>query len=241
LRYAIYHTPPPDHPLTTAAAKWLGRDAFDDADIEVAHPLQWTKQEHLSLVADAARYGFHATLKAPFYLASSRTESELLQAFKEFENTAEPLTIHVLTLRQIDGFFALVPDVSVDAVQDFAARVVETFDAFRAPLTPADVARRNPEKLSARQRSYLEDWGYPYVFEEFFFHMTLTNRVAPEKSNQVRLALEEHFVDFIGKPYAISHIALFSERSQGAKFHVQSIREISGDIDLQSESFAHAQ
>jgi hypothetical protein len=28
-----------------------------------------------------------------------------------------------------------------------------------------------------RQRNYLDRWGYPYVMEEFRFHMTLTGRL----------------------------------------------------------------
>jgi hypothetical protein len=55
LRYAIYFTPPANHSLTRAAAKWLGRCAF-------GQPLEHNNV-HSPLVEEPARYGFHGTLK----------------------------------------------------------------------------------------------------------------------------------------------------------------------------------
>ncbi len=227
MRYAIYHTPDHNHPLTKAAAQWLGRDAFGGVVSEPEQPTQWSPAEQRLLVSDAARYGFHATLKAPFSLAAQHTEPELAEAFGQLV-WKEDLVIPSLELRQIDGFFALVPAQTIDAIQDFAALVVRQFDRFRAPLTPSDIARRNPEKMTERQRGFLENWGYPYVFEEFFFHMTLTSRVPPESAGLVRSVLEKYFADFIGKPHPINHIALFVEPAPGADFSVHSLRPIGG-------------
>ncbi len=242
LRYAVYHTPHSTHPLTLAASSWLGRNPFGMTVIDPAHPCGWYNEEPLALVRDAARYGFHATLKAPFSLAPHKSEDELVTAFEDFEAALDPLIIPSLALRQIDGFFALVPDVPVDAIQELAALAVKKFDMFRAPLTSSDMARRNPDQLTARQRAYLEEWGYPYVFEEFFFHMTLTNRVSEENSSRVLEALEEHFSKFIGKPYHVDHLALFVEQSPGANFSIHSMRRITGQTysKLEFESANHA-
>jgi Protein of unknown function (DUF1045) len=215
LRYAIYYTPDRNHPLTKAAAQWLGRDAFCELVFDHAQPTEWSLDEQRSLVADAARYGFHATLKAPFSLSGQRSEIELVDALGLLQVNPKELVIPSLELRQIDGFFALVPAAPVEAIQEFAALIVQQFDQFRAPLTPADMARRKPEKLTERQRGYLEKWGYPYVFEEFFFHMTLTNRVSPKNVEIVRRVLERRFGAFIG-------------RDNSANFSVLSLRSLDG-------------
>jgi putative phosphonate metabolism protein len=241
LRYAIYHTPESDHPLTMAAVKWLGRDAFGRPVPELSLPAGWTQAEHERLVADPARYGFHATLKAPFSLAVHRSEAELTDAVRRFRANTQELVIPSLELRQIDGFFALVPAKAVSSVQDFAALVVRQFDEFRAPLTPAEIVRRDPERLSERQRSYLKNWGYPYVFEEFFFHMTLTGRVPPDNAGLVRGVLESHFAGFIGRPHRINHIALFVEPAPGSDFSVHSHRLIGSQPSPFQESLTHEQ
>jgi putative phosphonate metabolism protein len=241
LRYASYHTPESDHPLTMAAVKWLGRDAFGRPVSEPFLPAGWTQAEHERLVADPARYGFHATLKAPFSLAAHRTEAELVDSVRRLQVTGQELVIPSLELQQIDGFFALAPAKPVSAIQDFAALVVRQFDEFRAPLTPAEIARRNPEKLSERQRCHLENWGYPYVFEEFFFHMTLTSRVPPENASLVRSVLENHFADFIGKPHWIDHVALFVEPAPSSGFSVHSLRLIGDQSSPLQESLTHEQ
>jgi putative phosphonate metabolism protein len=239
LRYAIYHTPDRRHPLTGVAAHWLGRDAFGALVPEPAQPSQWPQAQQKLLVGDPARYGFHATLKAPFSLAAHRSEAEFTSAFSRLRGNGADLVIPSLELRQIDGFFALVPAKTVSAIQDFAALVVRQFDEFRAPLTPAEIARRNPDKLSANQRTHLDNWGYPYVFEEFFFHMTLTSRVPPEKASLVRSVLEKHFADFIGKPHWIDHIALFVEPAPGSDFSVHSLRLIGDQSSPLLESLTH--
>ena len=66
-RHAIYFAPPAGSPLAEFGADWLGwdpatgrgRDGFD---------LPGLPRRRAELVATPARYGFHATLKAPFRL-----------------------------------------------------------------------------------------------------------------------------------------------------------------------------
>lgn len=226
MRYAIYHTPDRNDPLTLAAINWLGRDAFGGPAAFPQFPEGWNMKRHLDLVHDARRYGFHATLKAPFALASNASEQDLLDAFGELKLTSEDIVIPSLVLRQIDGFFALVPEQPSELLNEFTGLLVREFDRFRAPLTREDIARRNPDGLSERQAGYLERWGYPYVFEEFFFHMTLTGRVYGEEANDVRMALERHFAGFLGKQHRLSHIAIFCEPAPGADFAVRSIRPV---------------
>ncbi|MCO6184634.1 DUF1045 domain-containing protein [Rhizobium sp. L1K21] len=219
MRYAIYFTPPKEDPLVKAAAAWLGRCAFggtvEDLGVENA------------LVREPARYGFHGTLKAPFSLAEGATEEALIDAFDTLAASTRPFDIAQIKLALIGPFFALVPAEGEEhQISVLAEDAVRKFEPFRAPLGHADIERRNPASLSERQRRYLMDWGYPYVFEDFRFHMTLTGKVPEEKRDEMRDRLEKQFGAFVGNPLRISHLALFCEPTRGASFDVLRLREL---------------
>lgn len=218
LRYAIYFTPPADDPLTVAAARWLGRDAFSSGAFADRAPEIAT----VDLVGEPRRYGFHATIKAPFELHDEVGEEALMEAFRGFAARAKPFEVPQLVLSQLGPFFALVPGELCPELQDFAAEVVRRFSPFRAPLSEADIARRKPETLGESQRRNLMQWGYPYVMGDFRFHMTLTGPVDPERSPDVRRTLEDYFADHIARPLPISGLALFVEETRGAPFTVHS-------------------
>ncbi len=219
MRYAVYFTPPADDPLTLAANAWLGRDAFGRAVDSFAGDEALTREP--------ARYGFHGTLKAPFHLAQGKSESDLLAAFDNFASKTPAFEIGETKIGQLGPFFALVPAEGHETqISAQAQSVVESFEEFRAPLGHADIERRNPDALPERQRNYLLKWGYPYVFEEFRFHMTLTGKVPKDQRATVRSKLDTHFAAFSGKPLKISHIALFCEPHRGAPFDVLRLRAL---------------
>ncbi|MDO1580598.1 DUF1045 domain-containing protein [Rhizobium oryzicola] len=228
MRYAVYFTPPQDDALTKAAAAWLGRDAFTGETLAPPAVPDLTLEAWRMLVAEPARYGFHATLKAPFSLAPGRTEEELVAAFDSFVAATPATVIPELTLSSLGAFFALTPGEDSAAIDDLAAKIVRYFEIFRAPLSPEDIARRNPDKLTERKRAHLERWGYPSVFEDFRFHMTLTGQVPPEDQEQVRDILSPRFADFTGRPLPISHLGLFAEPERGAPFTVMKVALLGG-------------
>lgn len=227
MRYALYFTPPKDDPLTSLASLWLGRDAFSNA-IFSDKAIGVIPANHAEVVAEPSRYGFHATLKAPFALASSVTERDLLDVAADFAARMPAFTLPELVLGQLGQFFALVPGALYAPLQDFAAQVVKTFEPFRAALSEADIARRKPEGLTEAERANLLRWGYPYVFDEFRFHMTLTGRVAADQQAGIRDLLSDRFADHIGKPLAISGLAIFVEEARGAPFTVRSWLPLAG-------------
>lgn len=228
MRYALYVSPPADAPLTRSAASWLGRDAFSGETVAQAGAPGIDDAALHAFTADPRRYGFHATIKAPFRLAQGRTEAELLEAVHQFAARQKPFTLPALALAAIGPFFALIEDEPVAELARFAGEVVRDFEPFRAPLSEADIARRRPERLSPREREHLETWGYPYVFDEFQFHMSLTGAVPVEQSEDMHRALKRHFRGFIGKPLDIAHIALFEEPEAGADFRVKALVPLAG-------------
>ncbi len=223
VRYAIYFAPPANDRLSQTAARWLGRDAFTGETYELPAHSGLDADTRQTLTADPRRYGFHGTLKAPFPLADGRSEAELVAAFEDFAANLDPFEIPELTLHQLGPFFALVSASHCQPLQDLAAQAVRSFEPFRAPLSDADLARRNPDKLPERQRRYLKEFGYPYVFEEFQFHLTLTGQVPVETTTTMRAVLESTFADHIGKPLHVASVALFVEPQRGAPFLVHSL------------------
>ncbi len=222
MRYAIYFTPDKDDPLTRLAASWLGRDPFTGAATEPPASTILSPAEIAFHTASARRYGFHATLKAPFRLAAGESETGLEHAMSAFAQRIEPVVIPRLVVKQMDGFFALVPSEENASLQRFADDVVTSCDRFRAPLSEADMERRNPDALSPAEFRNLCKWGYPYVFDAFRFHMTLTGRVGAEESARIRAAIDEVFGAALARPVAIDGLALFVEREAGAPFTVLS-------------------
>lgn len=228
MRYAIYATPSADHPLTDAAARWLGRDAFSGAD----HPLPvvngFSGGAIEAYLADPARYGFHGTLKAPFTLAEGQTEAALIESLEAFAATAGPVRVPELVIRRLGRFFALVPNERVDALDALAGRVVADFEPFRAPLSEADIARRRAAGLTLDEETNLIRWGYPYVFDAFRYHMSLTGRVPKEDAEAMEAELKRHFAEFDGKPYVLDRLAVFVEPERGAPFLVRHVAMMQG-------------
>lgn len=228
MRYALYFSPPKDDPLTGAASLWLGRDAFTGETYPAPAYEQLGQAEQFELTADPRRYGFHATIKAPFALAASVTEKDLMAFAEDFAAGTPAFEIPELVLGQLGRFFALVPGSLHQPLQDFAAKVVKSFEPFRAALSEADIIRRNPEKLSDSQRANLQRWGYPYVMEDFGFHMTLSGQVPETRAAVMKTILAERFSGFTGRPLSISGLAVFLEETRGAPFKVHSWLPLSG-------------
>lgn len=227
MRYAIYYTPAQHEPLARLAASWLGRDAFAGSSVTTPAVANLTADKIADLTADPRRYGFHATLKAPFRLADNETEAGLREAVARFADRVAPVEVP-LKPALLDGFLALVPAAPSPALDALAASVVKTFDRFRAPLTEAELARRKPERLTADEVANLRQWGYPYVFDRFRFHMTLTGRLAGEDVEPVSAVVADIFAGVLEKPISIDRLAIFVEPQPGAPFVVQSTHELGG-------------
>lgn len=223
MRYAIYFAPPSSDPLTRVATNWLGRDAFTDETVGAPAISGLNDAEIAFHTAPPRRYGFHATLKAPFTLASGMGEPELLSALTAFAGSVQPFEIPKLVIARIGAFFALVPDSPVAELDDLAARSVRDFEPFRAPLDDAEIERRSPHNLTPPQLANLQRWGYPYVFEEFRFHMTLTGPVGSADATRVAQALHAFFDPVLSEPVEVRNVALFTEAERGAPFKVHSL------------------
>lgn len=216
-RFALFYAPSTADPLWEIAAQWLGRDARLDAPVSADVPgIDAERLRHLTV--SARRYGFHATLKPPMALAHGMREADLARELAAFCETHRPVGIGRLKLALLDGFLALVPEAQSEDLTAFAADCVIRFDHFRAPLSAEDRARRHAAGLSPRQAELLDIYGYPYVLENFRFHMTLTNRLPTEDRDVVLAAAEAWFGPTLDRSFVLDRVALFREPEPGADF-----------------------
>lgn len=227
MRYALYFTPDRDHPLTAAAAAWLGRDAFTNAITSVVDVYGLDAADVSRWTTEPRRYGFHATLVAPFRLRSDLDECDIIRAMESFAAQSRPLSEQHLKVAMLDRFLALVPSAGDGELVALAAAAVDHFRHLRAPLTEQDIARRNPERLTERQRAYLDRYGYPYVKDEFRFHMTLTGPLAATEAARIEPVLHRLLASTLSAPVEIDSVALFVEPEPGAPFTVHSTCRLS--------------
>ncbi|WP_407155762.1 DUF1045 domain-containing protein [Bradyrhizobium sp. STM 3557] len=219
-RYAIYYAPAEGSALDRFGTHLLGYDAWAGKDIAFAKGAVDAVSDWPELTEDARKYGFHATLKAPFYLADDRSEDQLRQTCAAFAVTARALPQIRPVVDAISGFIAVIPGDPSPELQQLAADCVQAFEPFRAPLSADDRARRKPERMTPRQLEYLDRWGYPYVMEEFRFHMTLTCRLDAERRVSILAMLRERFAVLGLERLAIDRIALFKQDDASARFRI---------------------
>jgi putative phosphonate metabolism protein len=220
-RYAIYFVPPPDSSIYRFGASALGYDCYTDGDVPHWPDIILSHSQWAALTREPRTYGFHATLKPPFRLRPDYEEADLLQAFHAFAVEAPRTPTIMPAVGLLEGFVAVVPQsrsVELDAV---AAACVQAFDRFRAPMGAEERARRSRANLSDRQIANLDCWGYPYVLEDFRFHMTLTGRVEPGHRPAVLSYLQKRFCECYDKsPLPVDSLALLRQSSPNAHFRV---------------------
>lgn len=219
-RYAIYSVPSADNVLYRFGAELIGYDAYSGQPLPFAEGIESEIEGWKQLTTDPRKYGFHATLKAPITLAPGKTEDALAEAMREFARTPRTIPLIAPTVRNISSFIAIVPDGPCPELQTFAADCVTAFDHFREPLTAADRERRNVSALTSRQVAYLDRWGYPYVFDEFRFHMTLAGSLPAERRGPVTDALQNRFAALGLKSVPIDRLALLRQSDATSGFTI---------------------
>jgi putative phosphonate metabolism protein len=212
-RLALYWAPEQTDPLHAAASRWLGRDTETGATYpQPALP----GVDIAEITADASSYGFHATLKPPFHLATSYTAAR--EAAAALAARTAPFELPTLAVTDLKGFLALTETTPCPALQAFADECVRALDAHRAPPTEAEIARRNPDRMNERQREFLLRWGYPYVFEEWFFHLTLSRRLTEAEKAIVLPAAQQAVGEAAARPRVVRDLCLFTQAQRGAPF-----------------------
>ena len=199
-RYAIYYAPEAGSALWIKASAWLGRDAISGRTMPRPDLPALTGFDVEALTAAPRHYGFLAAGQA---FAASMTA---------FDASIAPAALgRFLAFRLQDG------EAQMQALH---ATCVRAFESYRAPLCDADLARRRRAPLTTIQDGRLEAWGYPYVFEDFRFHMTLTGSIADDTVRaRVLSVLRDHFAAETGL-HRFDAIAIFRQLDRAAPFDI---------------------
>ena len=189
-RYAIYFAPDPSSQIKHFADAWLGRDP--DRDERVSQPvvdgISPARLHEITAAPAPLRLSRHA--QGPVHACARRRGRRPCSATsRRLPRRGQPSSVR-LKVDELDGFLALVPAEPTAEIDLLAADCVREFDRYRGDIGPDDRKRREAAALSDIEREYLERWGYPYVFDRFRFHMTLTGRLEEPERGQVKAILE---------------------------------------------------
>lgn len=225
-RYAVYYAPRLDSELWRAGCEWLGVDALSGAGLPQPEVEGIEAGEFAGLTREAARYGWHATLKAPFALSADVDEAALIRRAAELAKTFQPFALR-LQVDWLGDFLALRPSKTPPELDELAAAWV----AVLAPLADRSVPLKARAGLNDRQQVLYRRWGYPYVFEQFRFHLTLSDNL--DRESEIAAALERgarrHFAGLLDA-VEVAGIALFVERGQGEPFRYLAYCGFDGEV-----------
>lgn len=219
-RYAIYFAPSAETLLWKTGSEWLGRDAYSGSPVE-RREFPGTRDEDIDrLTSSASHYGFHATMKAPFVLKEGFTEDQLLKHLESFSLEQSSFEAK-LSVRPLGQFLALRLLSGMEQMRQLHEDCVRKFDKFRAPLTMEDIERRRKANLSPDQDARMLEWGYPYIFDDFRWHMTLSNRILSDSTRDKMLEhVQAFFKDVIAKPILIDGVAVYRQVDRNAPFNI---------------------
>jgi putative phosphonate metabolism protein len=222
-RYAVYFVPAAESGLYRFGSSVLQYDCYTGRPLPPPEECAADAGTWRKATDEPRRYGFHATLKAPFRLAPSSTEAQLVSALRSFAALGRKAAAIEPEIRMLSGFSALVPARENPAVEALAADCTTIFDAFRAPMSPQERARRLASGLNPSQIENLDRWGYPYLFADFRFHMTLTGKIEADRREPMIATLRRAFARMCGaNPIAIDRLALVKQDTPDQAFRVLS-------------------
>jgi len=221
-RHAAYYAPAQHSTLAQLGAQWLGRCAQSRRTVGQPDFPQISPALLRSSTAAAARYGWHATMKAPFALKAGVQMDEIPAAFAVLAQNQAALTLPPLTLRNMGDYLALVPDAPSGALQKLAFDCVRALHPLAKPLTEQQIAQRRLTPLTPEQDTMLLQWGYPFVGDAFQWHMTLTgslNGLTDSEVQGLQNAALEWFGPVMNQVVELDAICWFVEPVAGGDFY----------------------
>ena len=218
-RFAIYFVPPESNDLTRFTASWFGWDVYKGikVDYPVLHNLNYDIKE---ITNTPSKYGFHGTLKAPFSLVPDKTIDDLKLSLSMLSRSIKKFEIPSICLRIIDEFIAIVPTSQNESIHSLAKKCLEDLDSFREAESDEILNKRRSGRLSTSEEHNLLKWGYPYVLDDFQFHLTMTGKLPLKVCKHVFSVLSLELHEVLNAPLFIGKICLVGENKMDGKFGV---------------------
>ena len=150
-RYALYVAPPTDSDLWRFGCEVIGRDALTGDALEGFAPEGHEPEAWRALTSDPRRYGFHATLKAPFHLRADLDVVDLMDHVAAFARTLTPFDageLHPGAMATDDGraFVVLKPRGQSKSLRSLEEATVR---AARSGSRASDPGRTRPTQRCA--------------------------------------------------------------------------------------------
>lgn len=219
-RYALYFAPEPGSPLAEFGRSWFGYDAETGEAVARREDYGLESGTVETITRKPRHYGLHATIRSPFRLRDDATLETLCDRVERFASGVAPIVMAPPAIQRLGGFLALAPNSPSTEFKRLHARSLFALESVRAPLSRLEVARRNTDALTTNQQLLLAQWGYPYVLDEFRFHVTLTERLSDNDQARVAPMLSPALKDICLAPLEIRSVCLFGEPDNGRPFRL---------------------
>jgi putative phosphonate metabolism protein len=218
-RVAVYFAPRFDSDWWNAGTEWLGRCAHTGNEQPARSSKHIDESQFAALTKDPRRYGWHATLKPPFRLATGVHYPQFRHALVHLAKQHHAFELPPLRVGLLGDFLALRPVHRSQELELLANDCVTHLQPLASSLTDEEMARRRGKPLTPAQDELLQSWGYPWVLQEFRFHLSLTGSIAHLDGTQresITAMAEQHF----GKlgPLQVDHVSIFIEPVPGEPF-----------------------
>lgn len=228
-RCAVYFVPEIHSAWWQAGSTWLGRCAATGQPMTQPSVLGISQEAQWACTSDPRRYGWHATLKAPFKIRPGDNLRSVMSALRDLARTLPAFDLPPLQVSSAGDFLALRPVGDVSHINSTAAACVMGLHRFASPLSEADLARRRQASLTPEQDKLLMAWGYPYVLDAFEFHLSLTGRLDGMSHDERTAWQQAAQAYFEHLPVCrFDRLALFVEPERGADFQLFEHVELRG-------------
>lgn len=226
-RYAIYFTPTPTSEWGLAGSQWLGRCALTGTTHAPPEIPGLEASVYEACTREPRRYGWHATLKAPFQLLPGLTRQDLMSRLRLLASQMTAFTLPALRVSTLGNFLALRPEGDTSHINAIAATCVKDLHDLTLPLSAEELARRRSAPLTAAQDQMLVQWAYPWVMAHFRFHLSLTGSlesICPEQRQALIETAQKRFHGLADCRF--DHLALFIEAEKGSDFQMAEMVEL---------------
>jgi hypothetical protein len=142
-------------------------------------------------------------------------------ALREIGKSLPAFDLPAMKVSVDGGYMALRPQDSSAEIQRAGTACVTGLHQLAVPLDESELARRRMSQLTPLQDQLLQVWGYPYVLDEFSFHLSLTGRLDNLSKAQLAQCQEAAISHFGHLPACrFDRLALFVEPERGADFQL---------------------
>jgi len=221
-RYAIYFAGASQGDFWNLGSQWLSRCAAGRFMETLPKSLGVDPLVLEKMTSQPRRYGWHATLKAPFSLKEGFLFEDLHQRLNLLVHELHAFELPTLELRVMKDFLALTPVKSTQLypqLVDVGNQCVQRLHPLARPLNENEIAYRKRVDLNPREEALMLQWGYPFVQELFEFHFTLSNNLSLYDASEVSSLIKAAKIWFkLTQPISFDRISLFVEEKRGENF-----------------------